>query len=282
MMGDGKKPLSLIAHNAARFTSEEEAASTLFGIGSKVFSNVDPRPGVVEQAHGGALFLDEIHNLPERVQRSLLRVIEDGLLSRIGETEQRNADVRFIFAANAPAPTYALAHDLLARLRVVTVPTLAERVADIPSIFDAVLFRQFDKHQLSPMQIFEKLSGDHYESLCLDGFETDNVRGLVDVADRLATAVVTGIPPQEAIAQVFSERFGGGPLAARQVKDSMAPPPGNSVYDQNKEIIVEMYNACHGNISLTTEKLRAAGVRCSRRWLAIYADRWGLRNKEKE
>ena len=85
MMGAGRKPLSLTAHNAARFTSEEEAASTLFGIGSKVFSNVDPRPGVVEQAHGGALFLDEIHNLPERVQRSLLRVIEDGLLSRIGQ-----------------------------------------------------------------------------------------------------------------------------------------------------------------------------------------------------
>ncbi|MCP4199219.1 MAG: sigma-54-dependent Fis family transcriptional regulator [Proteobacteria bacterium] len=82
MMGTPNAPLPLIAHNAARFTSEEEAASTLFGIGPKVFSNVDSRPGLVEQAHSGALFLDEIHNLPERVQRSLLRVIEDGLRNR--------------------------------------------------------------------------------------------------------------------------------------------------------------------------------------------------------
>ena len=156
-----------------------------------------------------------------------------------------------------------------------------QRVADIPAIFDAVLARRFDKHQLSPMKTLASLSGDHYESMCLDGFATDNVRGLVDVADRLATAVATGIPPREAIAQVFSERFGGGPLAARQVNDGAVQPAGNSVYDQNKEIIVEMYTACHGNISLTTEKLRAAGVRCSRRWLAVYVDRWGLREKRK-
>ena len=87
---------------------------------------------------------------------------------------------------------------------------------------------------------------------------------------------------QGAIARVFSERFGTGPLATRQITDSTALPTGNSLYDQNKEIIIEMYNDCQGNVSLTAEKLRAAGVRCSRRWLAIYADRWGLREKKKE
>jgi len=279
MMGEDDNPLMLVTHNAARFSSEEEAASTLFGVGAKVFSDVDARPGLIEQADSGVLFLDEIHNLPGRVQRSLLRVIEDGLVCRIGESEQRRANVQFIFASNAPAPDYELAHDILARLRVVTIPPLSERRADIPTIFNAVLKKQLSQHNI-PTRIIRNIKADHYESLCLDSFPSDNVRGLVDLADRLATRIVTGIDAPEAIVETFSERYGETEMATRY---SDIPPPAkkNSHYEQNKDIIIDAYRECGGNVSRTVDLLQSRGIRCTKRWLAVYADEWGLREKKK-
>jgi DNA-binding NtrC family response regulator len=281
MMGTEAAPLQLLAHNAARFTSDEEAASTLFGVAARVFSNVDARPGLIERSHGGALFLDEVHNLPSRVQRSLLRVIEDGQVSRIGESVERDADVRFILASNAPAPDYQLAPDILARLRVVRIPPIAERVADIPAIFDAVLEKQLAGHDIAPTPVFSRLSGDHYETLCLDGFPKDNVRGLVDLADRLATRIAYGIEIKEAITESFYDRFGQTVVTARHTESFAPKPRRNSAYEQNKDVIIAAYNECRGNITMTADLLRSRGVRCSRRWLAVFADEWGLRTKKK-
>ncbi len=54
LMEDSGGPL--IAHNAAHFASQEEAATTLFGVGPRVFSGVDARAGLIEKAFGGTLF----------------------------------------------------------------------------------------------------------------------------------------------------------------------------------------------------------------------------------
>ncbi|MFH2009337.1 MAG: sigma 54-interacting transcriptional regulator [bacterium] len=272
---DRDSPRGLIAHNAARFASEEEATATLFGVAPRVFSNVDPRPGLLEQAHGGALFLDEVHNLPERVQRSLLRVIEDGQLARIGETKPRRVDVRLILASNAPGPEHGLAHDLLARLRKVTLPPLASRAADIPTIFQAVLRAALGRNGLDEDAVQPLLGGDHYEAMCLDGFPSDNVRGLVDLADRLATRVAAGTPPDKTVTSVFRERFADGSVARRQTDGD--PGAARSFYEQNRDAISAAYHECDGNLSATERLLRSRGIRCTRRWLGVFADRWGLR-----
>ena len=115
-----KRPI--IAHNAAKFGSDDEAAANLFGVAPRVFTNVDARPGLFEKSDKKVLFLDDINNLPKRHQKSLLRVIEEGLVSRIGDTRQRKIEVRCLFAANEPPPRYGLEHDLLARLRVLEIP----------------------------------------------------------------------------------------------------------------------------------------------------------------
>lgn len=290
--------VALLAHNAARFTSEEEAASTLFGVAPRVFSNVDPRPGLIERAQGGVLFLDEVHNLPSRVQRTLLRTIEDGCFARIGESRERKADIRFVLASNAPPPDHGLAHDLLARLRLGRIPPLSERVADIPDIFTNALERALAQHRLKADDVLPLLGGDHFEAMCLDGFETDNVRGILDLTDRLLSKLVTGVTPSDAIAQVFAERFGDGLVAARYSKPPMAaaregvsssPPPsdtpaghasrdnGSSHYESHKEAIVEAYVQCNGNLSATERLLRSRGIRCTRRWIGIFAAKWGLR-----
>ncbi len=281
--------LPFIAHNAARFSSEEEAVTTLFGVDARVFSNVAARPGLIERANSGVLFLDEIHNLPERVQRSLLRVIENGTYSRIGETRERKVDVRFILASNAPAPHYSLAHDLLARLRVLRIPSLKERIADIPSIFDHMLAAAFQNLFLDIEPATRALSADHYEAMCLDGFETDNVRGLADLADRIATDISIGTSATNAISKVFNDRYGGGPIGDRAAANStdrsidLTPrevPNGKrgriSHYEHHKDLIVDIFGRCGGNLAAAERMLKERGISCSRRWLENFLDKWGV------
>lgn len=276
LRGSNGKPLPCLAHNAARFSSEEEATSTLFGVQKRVFSNVDERPGLIESADGGVLFIDEVHSLPARVQRSLLRVIEDGEVTRIGDSRAKKVSLSFVFAANEPGPTHGLLPDLLARLRGVSIPALAERKADIPVIFDVLLKNALAVHGVDGAALIAELSADHYETLCLDGFETDNVRGLIDIADRLVTRVKTGAAPLDAINTVFRERFSESPVAFRHLTDSDAASP-NSGYEQNKDAIIAAYRECGGNLSATERLLRQRGIPCTRRWLGKFARQWGIR-----
>lgn len=281
MMGNSDTPLPILAHNAAVFSSEEEAASSLFGVAPKVFSNVDARPGLIEQAQGGLLFIDEVHNLPTRVQRSLLRVIEDSKYHRIGETKSRDADVHFVLASNAPAPTFDLAHDLLARLRVVKIPPLSDRTADVPAIFDAVLRSSLKKYDLPVDGVFRQLTTDHYEALCLEGFKDENVRGLGDIADRIATRIAAGIESRDALMSVFTEQLGENPVVQRYLEDSASLSlASNSYYEKNKELMIAALQETRGNVSKTADLLKSRGIRCSRRWLSVYADRWGLKKSD--
>lgn len=294
MTGTRDKPAPFVAHNAARFTSEEEATSTLFGVGAKAFSNVAARPGLIERAEGGVLFLDEIHNLTERVQRSLLRVIEDRLYSRIGETHQKAADVRFVMASNSDGPMASMAHDLFARLRLVRMPSLRERRADIPAIFDYMLQKKLDTFGIAPTAVSPCLKGEHYELLCLDGFEHDNVRGLIDIADRIATKIAAGTTAPDAVAAVFIEKYPAArksgifnksdhliaPSTVTETRDEpgeTADDGAASTYEKYKDIIIATYRDREENISATMRALNSRGVPCSRRWLAVYLQKWGLK-----
>ena len=270
---------AFVRHNAALFATEEEAATTLFGVESHVFSGVHHRKGVIEEAKGGVLFLDETHNLPPRLQKSLLRVIETGETRRIGNNHPVSADIRFVFASNATDPTAGLVHDLYARLHVVHIPSLKERTADIPSIFLAVLNNVCKAHGLDPAPIVRHLKGDHMETLCLATFETDNIRGLIDLADRIAANIGAKIPLPAAVDDVFTERFHDNPVAHRQeLKTASDPNEGYaSVYEQNKQLIVTIHHRLDGNISAMERALKARGISCSRRWLTHYVRTWGLR-----
>lgn len=270
-------PKWLITHNAARFANEEEATTTLFGVGKGVFSGVGVRQGLIEQADGKSLFLDEIHNLPERVQRTLLRVIEDGLISRIGEPEPKEIKTHFIFASNLQEATYGLAHDFFQRLRLVEIPPLGERKADIPAIFNSFVSSTMRQHGLNADEVYGQLGGDHYEALVLDGMPKGNVRELIDISDRLATQIAAGSTIKAAVRSVFSERFKDGPLTRRL---SDVPPSLDekdvSHYEQSKAEIIEAIEECKGNLSATERLLRSRGISCSRRWLATYCKRWGV------
>jgi transcriptional regulator with PAS, ATPase and Fis domain len=125
----------------------------LFGHTKGAFTGaVSARLGAIESANGGTVFLDEIGELPLEMQPKLLRVLEGRTVRRIGESEHRPVDVRFISATHRNL-LEMVAHgqfreDLYFRMCVipVTVPSLRERPDDIE-----VLVRHFlGNEELSP------------------------------------------------------------------------------------------------------------------------------------
>src|SRR2546430_16914415 len=97
------------------------------------------KPGLLETAHGSTLFLDELIEMATPIQAKLLRVIQDGIVRRVGsETTDAVINARFIAATNRDPEeavrSGALRKDLYYRLRVgpIHVPPLRERAADLP------------------------------------------------------------------------------------------------------------------------------------------------------
>ncbi|MFO0569214.1 MAG: sigma 54-interacting transcriptional regulator [Polyangiaceae bacterium] len=113
--------------------------SELFGHTRGAFTGaVATRLGVFEAARGGTVFLDEIGELPLGMQPKLLRALESKTVRRLGESESRSIDVRFLAATHRDLHTMvstgAFREDLFFRLSVlpVRVPALRERPDDIP------------------------------------------------------------------------------------------------------------------------------------------------------
>ncbi len=124
-----KRPL--VARSAATFPSTLIDAE-LFG-NARDYPNagMPERPGLVGEADGSTLFLDEIGEMPVEIQAHLLRVLDEGEYQRLGETGTRRSDFRLVAATNRDASQ--LKHDLLARLRLrIAIPPLDERRQDIP------------------------------------------------------------------------------------------------------------------------------------------------------
>jgi DNA-binding NtrC family response regulator len=120
--------------------------SELFGHEKGAFTGaVQAKPGLVEVAEGGTLFIDEIGEMAVGLQSKLLRVLEDGHYRRVGGTQENSADVRVVAATNQPLEEIIKAgkfrEDLYYRLNVVTIhlPPLRERRADIPELVEHFL-----------------------------------------------------------------------------------------------------------------------------------------------
>ncbi|MEZ4588524.1 MAG: sigma-54 dependent transcriptional regulator [Gemmatimonadales bacterium] len=145
---------SLVPINCAALP-EPLLESEMFGHRKGAFTGADrDKPGLLETAHGGTLFLDELTEMPLALQAKLLRVIQDGVVRRVGsETTDAQVDVRFISATNRD-PQQAvdggvLRGDLYYRLRVVpiTLPPLRRRLEDIPVLANHFLTLYWGRHR---------------------------------------------------------------------------------------------------------------------------------------
>jgi two-component system nitrogen regulation response regulator GlnG/two-component system response regulator HydG len=96
------------------------------------------RPGLIGEADGGSLFLDEIGELPAEQQAHLLRFMDNGEYQRLGDAKTRRAKVRLLAATNRDPS--ALKHDFLARFpKRVHIDGLDSRLADLPLLVSAIV-----------------------------------------------------------------------------------------------------------------------------------------------
>jgi len=127
--------------------------SELFGYEKGAFTGAAGRKeGRFERAHGGTLFLDEVGEMPPSVQVKLLRVLQDGVVERLGGTQPVQVDVRIVAATNKDLAAEVRAgrfrEDLFYRLNVIAVrlPPLRERREDIPLLASAFLRKLAQKN----------------------------------------------------------------------------------------------------------------------------------------
>ena len=112
--------------------------SLVFGTSKGGFTGAQDRPGLLELASGGTLYLDEIDSMPLGLQVKLLRVIQEKRVRRLGDVKERPVDVRIVGSTSIPPRDAVqkglLRSDLYFRLAVVEigVPPLRERREDIP------------------------------------------------------------------------------------------------------------------------------------------------------
>jgi len=126
--------------------------SELFGHRRGAFTDASSdKTGLFEEAHDGTLFLDEIGELPLALQVKLLRVLQEGTLRRLGETRDRDVDVRVVAATVRDLEKEVAAgrfrEDLYYRLNVllVQVPPLRQRGDDVPLLLDHFVERCNDR-----------------------------------------------------------------------------------------------------------------------------------------
>jgi DNA-binding NtrC family response regulator len=126
--------------------SRELAESELFGHQRGAFTGAfTSKPGLIEVAHKGTLFLDELGDLELSVQPKLLKALEEGQFRRVGEVAARVADVRLLAATHrnldGMVKSDRFREDLLFRINTLTldIPALRERPEDLSVIAQAVL-----------------------------------------------------------------------------------------------------------------------------------------------
>jgi two-component system, NtrC family, nitrogen regulation response regulator NtrX len=161
--------------------------SELFGHMKGSFTGaVSDRPGKFEQADGGTLFLDEIGDMSLAAQAKVLRVLQEGEVTRIGGQKSRKVDVRVLAATNKRLEDEIAAarfrEDLFYRLNVVpiVVPPLRERREDIPMLVQHFAER-LSRDGGMPAREFDDAALERLQGLEWQG----NVRELRNTVERL-------------------------------------------------------------------------------------------------
>jgi two-component system NtrC family response regulator len=192
-----------VALNCSGF-SPDLLESELFGYKAGAFTGANKdKKGLLEEANGGTLLLDEIGEMNLDLQAKLLRVLESQTFIKVGDTQTQQVNVRILAATNknlkADATSGKFRSDLYYRLSVftITLPPLRDRKADIPALAKHYLKEFADKVNRSAPKMDDKIL-----SILSDHSWKGNIRELKNVIERLVilsdgdTLSATALPPE--------------------------------------------------------------------------------------
>jgi len=230
----------------------------LFGHEKGAFTDAKSRKtGLLEEANGGTIFLDEIGEMDLTLQVKLLRVLEDRKIRRLGGTRSIDIDVRIIAATNRDIKNAieekTFREDLYYRLNVfpIQIPPLRERREDVPPLLDHFLKRfnrEFHKNVL-------EVSREALDLLVRYSWP-GNVRELRNMVERICIMHSESVIKPEFLP---SEIFGDGPSRDVAPFSYEIPPEGilleEIVGDIEKELIGRAILITGGNVAKTARLL---------------------------
>lgn len=210
------------------------------------------RPGLLELADGGTLYLDEVADMPLSTQARILRVLTEQSFVRVGGSRQIGVDVRVVSSTardlQREMEEKRFREDLFYRLNVVpvTVPSLAERRDDIPALAEHFFARYAAEQGLPPPTIGEEAMA------ALQAYDwPGNVRQLRNVVER--TVILTPreefdtVEPDMLAGEVTGGRLGGG----QALTAMMGAPLREARENFEREYLSVQIRRFSGNISKT-------------------------------
>jgi two-component system nitrogen regulation response regulator NtrX len=227
------------------------------------------KAGLFEEAHGGTLFLDEIGDMPLELQGRLLRVLEDGRVRRLGETRDREVDVRVVAATHTDIEAAVAAgrfrEDLYFRLAhlPLLVPPLRERAGDVPLLFDRFLEHYWRHHRMRPRRV----EPDVYP--ILEAYPwPGNVRELRALAEQL---VVFGADPVTVAQLPERYRSGEGPLPGEGEAGESGPllPLKEFKRRAEREYLARVLRETGGNVAAAARLLGVSRTHLHERLAAL-------------
>ncbi len=234
--------------------------SELFGHKKGAFTGaVQDKKGLIEMAHGGTLFLDEIGELPLNTQVKLLRFLQDGQLTPVGDVRSRQIDARIIAATNRDLlkaiDDGVFREDLYYRINVIHIPAppLSERRKDIP-----LLAKHFSKK--AAKRFNQKPPG--LTTAAVDALMQyawpGNVRELENTIERAVVMDSDGVIDVDDLALPQARSNGG--IAAGMTLEAIS-----------KELLTKTLKAVDGNKTRAAEMM---GV--SLRWIHYKLKEWNI------
>jgi two-component system response regulator HydG len=246
--GSARRTHPFVALNCAALT-ESLLENELFGHARGAFTGAGgARPGLIEHAAGGTVFLDEIGTMPKSLQAKLLRAVESGEVRRIGENESRTVDVRFVAATNvelkAAVDSGEFRSDLFYRLNVhrVHLPPLRERGDDVRLLIEHFV-RRYGGGRVSG------LAPATWDALLAFDYP-GNVRQLEHVIQRaVAISPATLLEPADLPEEIVAPRAPAAP-AERSVAAARERA--------EREMIVTTLARHHGEVSAAARELQVS------------------------
>ena len=240
--------------------------SEMFGHEKGAFTGAtDRRRGRLEIADGGTLFLDEVADLDVGAQSKLLRVLEDGVIERVGGSTPISVDVRVIAATHrnlrAEIEAGRFREDLYFRLNVVPLhlPPLRERRNDVPLLVEYYLERLRRRHGLPSPRVdeagMELLRGHAWPG---------NVRELFNIVERLAI-LHPGAPVGPAELQGVLPELMEGAVPSRADRDEDRRSLTERLDDYEREILDRALAASEGNVAEVGRRLKTDRANLYRR-----------------